>query len=350
LIVLNGEKTVARINKVMNYNQIVADINNKVFYPYYFLMGEEPYFIDKLTDLLSKKILTTEEERELNLITLYGRDTNEATIIAYAKSYGMLPNYQVLIVKEAKDLDDIEKLEPYIDNPSSSSILVVCYKYGTIDKRKTFAKKIEKKGVLYESKCLYDEKVPEWINGCVREFGYRIAPEASVLLAEHLGKDLSRIEKEIEKMAIILNPGSEITVTDIENNIGISKDFNVFELQKALTQRDVLKANRIVSYFVLNPKMNPMIQNIAILFSFFSKVLLYHSIKDKRDSKLVASTLSVNPFFVKDYAAAARTFSLIKLEKIFAYLREADLRSKGIDFNNKDDDTIYKELIYKILH
>ncbi|MDD3878267.1 MAG: DNA polymerase III subunit delta [Bacteroidales bacterium] len=334
----------------MNFDQIVKDIDNQVFYPVYFLMGDEPYYIDKISNLLASKILTTDEEREMNLIILYGGDTNVQTIVSYARSYGMIPNYQVIIIKEAKNLDDIEKLESYIENPSKTSILVICYKYGTIDKRKTIAKKIEKMGVLFESKPLYDDKIPEWVSTLVINKGLRIGPNAALLLSENIGNDLSRIESEINKMTILLPKGSEITVEDIERNIGISKEFNVFELQKALTRKDILKANRIIKYFAQNPKNNPMLQVLAILYSFFCKILIFHTIKDKNDIKLVASTLSVNPFFVKDYTAASRTFPVSKLEKIFEYLRDADMKCKGIESNMKDEDAIYKELIFKIMH
>jgi len=333
----------------VDFNQIIESIKKKVYYPVYFLMGEEPYYINEITNFISNNVLTT-DEKEFNQTVVYGKDTDVETIISYAKRFPMMANYQVVIVKEAQSLDKIEKLQNYIENPLSSTILVICYKYASIDKRKQFAKTLLKKSVLFDSKLLYTNQIPDWINAYVRGEGYKINPHATQLLSENIGNDLTRITHEVKKLIINLPNSKEITIDDIERNIGISKDFNVFELQNALGKKHVLKANRIITYFIQNPKENPLVQVLIILYGYFTKVLLYHTVKNKSDKKEVAATLSVNPFFVDDYKTAAQSYSLQKLSQIFSYLREADMKSKGVDMVTKNDDAIFKELIYKILH
>ncbi len=333
----------------MDFKQIKESIEKKVFYPVYFLMGEEPYYIDVIADLLAEQVLT-EDEKEFNQIIIYGRETDIATVISHAKRFPMMANYQVVIVREAQNIDDIEALKAYIENPLTSTILVICYKYKTIDKRKLFAKAIDKKGVLFESKKLYDNQIPDWINAYIRGLGYKMNQYAVQLLSDYIGSDLTRITNEIQKLIINIPQNKEITVDDIEMNIGISKDFNVFELQKALGKKQVLKAYKIAQYFVRNPKENPIQQILIILFGFFSKVLLFHTLKNKTDRNEVAAVLSVNPAFVEDYKTAARNYSISKLAEIFSCLREADTKSKGIELTGKNDDAIYKELLFKILH
>jgi len=333
----------------VDFNQIIESIKKKVYYPVYFLMGEEPYYIDEITNYIASNVLTN-DEKEFNQTVVYGKDTDEETIISYAKRFPMMANYQVVIVKEAQNLDEIEKLQTYIENPLSSTILVICYKYKTIDKRKLFAKALQKKSVLFESKSLYPNQIPDWVNAYVKSQGYKINPQATQLLSENIGNDLTRITSEVKKLIINLPDSKEITLDDIERNIGISKEFNVFELQNALGKKQVLKANRIITYFVQNPKENPIVQVLIIIYGFFTKVLLYHTIINKSDKKEVAATLSVNPFFVDDYRVASQSYSIQKLTRIFSYLREADMKSKGVNMITKNDDAIFKELIYKILH
>ena len=312
-------------------------------------MGEEPYYIDEISNYIAANVLT-DDEKEFNQTVVYGKDSDVETIVSNAKRFPMMANYQVVIVKEAQNLDKIENLQAYIENPLNSTILVICYKYGSVDKRKQFAKTIQKKSVLFESKSLYANQIPDWVNAYVKGQGYKINPYATQLLADNIGNDLSRIANEVKKLIINLPDKREISVDDIERNIGISKDFNVFELQSALGKKQVLKANRIVNYFVFNPKENPPQMVLPVLYGFFAKVLLYHTVKNKSDRKEVASTLSVNPFFVDDYKTAAQSYSVAKLSQIFSYLREADMKSKGVDMPSRNDDAIYKELIYKILH
>jgi len=333
----------------VNFNQIIQDIKNKVYYPIYFLMGEEPYYIDEISNYIANNILT-DDEKEFNQTIIYGKDTTEETVISYAKRFPMMANYQVVIVKEAQNLPDIEKLQSYIESPLNSTILVICYKYKTIDKRKIFAKIIQKKAVLFESKVLYDNQIPDWINNFVKSKGYKINPYATQLIAENIGADLSRIANEINKLTISIPNTKEITVDIIEQNIGISKEFNVFELQLALAKKNVLKANRIVNHFCKNPKENPLIMVIIMLQSYFIKVLLYHTVKNNPNRNEVAATLSVNPFFLDNYKVAAQNYPIKKLAQIFSYLRNADMNAKGVEQGIKSEDAIYKELIYKILH
>ncbi|TND02578.1 MAG: DNA polymerase III subunit delta [Bacteroidetes bacterium] len=332
----------------MDFASILSDLKKKKYQPVYFLMGEEPYFIDVISDYVEKNILD-ESEREFNQTVLYGRDTDVGTIASEAKRYPMMAEHQVVIVKEAQNVRNIEDLEPYLQNPLTSTILVLCYKYKTLDKRKTFAKTVAKRGVLFESERLREYKIPDWINGYLKEKNYTVGPKASQLLTEYLGNDLGKITNELDKLMINLPPGTEITPDHIQDNIGISKDYNTFELNDALTKRDVVKANRIVNYFAANSKDHPMPVTIAALYSYFSKVLVYHFLQDK-SKDAAARALGVHPFFVQDYQKAASAYPAGKLKLIFSYLREYDLRSKGFENASAGDGELMKELVYKILH
>ncbi len=334
----------------MEYKQIIADLKNQIYHPVYLLMGHEPYYIDQIADYISQNVLKTEEEREFNMAVLYGRDTDEETIISYAKSYSMMANYQLVIVKEAQNLKKIEKLQAYVENPLKSTILVLCYKYGTVDGRKSFAKTVKKNGVLFESKVVYDDKMPDWVSNFVKTKGFAIKPDAAALLAENIGNNLSRMANEVNKLTIVLPQGATITMDEIEKNIGISKDYNVFELQNALCERDILKANKIIDYFSHNPREHPLVMVLPVLYSFFSKILIYQSLKNKNDRRAVIAALGVNPFFLNRYINGAKFFPLKKLPSIFSYLREADEKAKGIGMPTKNDGGILKELIFKIMH
>jgi DNA polymerase-3 subunit delta len=262
-----------------------------------------------------------------------------------------MSNYQVILVKEAQDLKKIEELEPYILKPMESTLLVLCYKYEKIDRRKSLFKNIEKKAVLFESARIYENKIPDWISEYVRKQNYSISAKASYLLAEFLGNDISKIVNEISKLIINVPVHQEITEDYVEKNIGISKDYNVFELQKALGKKDVLKSNQIINYFADNPRDNPLVKVIPLLFSYFSKILVYHHLADKSRNN-VAAALSVNPFFVMDYQQAAANFSSGKLTSIISLLREYDMKSKGVDSSSTSfpDGELMKELVFKILH
>jgi len=291
----------------------------------------------------------TDPEKEFNQTVLYGRDTNVGLIIDVARRFPMMSNYQVVIVREAQDLDKLEDLLPYVEKPLKSTILVLACKYKKIDQRRSFAKQVEKTGVLFESPKIYDNKVPAWINEQIRATGYNITPQACQMLAEYLGSDLGRIINELEKLVINLPAGSTIDGGIIERNIGISKDYNIFELQAALGKKDVVKANRIINYFAANPKLNPSVVVVTVLFNFFMKLMIYHQLNDKSKNS-VASALSVNPFFVKDYEDAAANYSFGKLRMVISILREFDQRIKGINNGSADEGELMKEMVYRILH
>ena len=332
----------------MKYQDIIQQIDNKVFSPVYFLMGEETFYIDKISEHISKNILS-EEEKEFNQTTLYGKDIDVSTIISEAKQFPFGSEYRVVIVKEAQDIRTIEKLESYLDQPSPSTILVICYKYKKIDKRKSFGKNLSKKSVLFDSKKLYDNQVPTWIKAHIKDLGYSIDDKSCRRLTEYLGADLSKINNELSKLILNLEKGESITPKIIEENIGISKDFNIFELQNALGTKDILKANRIIKHFTENPKNHPFVLTISSLFSYFQKIMIYQNLKDK-SNKNAASELAVNPFFISQYQTASKNYSMSKLFKIFTYLKENDLKSKGIGNPSTPEGELLKELTFKILH
>jgi len=280
---------------------------------------------------------------------IYGNDVNVRQVIDYCRRYPMMSNYQVVIVKEAQELDKIEDLQPYLEKPLKSTILVVAYKYKKIDRRKSFAKIIEKHGVLYESQKIYDNNIPDWITRYLKKAGYSITAKATMLLSEFLGNDLSRIRNELDKLRINVPLATTINEEHIEYYIGISKEFNIFELHNALGRRDVLKSNQIINYFADNPRQHPLVVTISMLYNFFLKLMIYHQLKD-RSKNNVASALEVSTFFIKDYEVAARNYSFDKLVSIVGLLRDYDLRSKGVNNQSTDEGELLKELIFKILH
>ncbi|MCX6278585.1 MAG: DNA polymerase III subunit delta [Bacteroidetes bacterium] len=329
-------------------DNILSDLKNRIYYPVYLLHGEESYFIDVISDYIEKNVLS-DLEKEFNQTIIYGKDTNVPTLISYARRFPMMGNYQSLIVKEAQDLEKFEDLQHYVENPLPSTILVLCYKYNKLDKRKVFYKAVEKAGVAFESVRFYDNKIPDWINEYLRERKYSITQKAAIMLIEFLGADLSKIVNEIQKLLINLKPGTEINEDDVDQNIGISKDFNVFELQKALARKDVYKSNQIILHFAANPRENPLVKVIPILTGYFTKLLTYHYLPDKSQNS-VAASLGIKPFFVRDFQQAARNFPVGKLINVIAYLREYDLKAKGVDNASATDGELMKELIFKILH
>lgn len=340
----------------MSADDIIKDLKNRKFKPLYLLHGDEPYYIDLVGNYVEHKLLP-DAEKGFNQTVLYGKDTDIMTVLNAAKRYPMMADYQVVLVKEAQDMkwgkddDDKKSINPllnYLENPLPSTILVFCYKYGKFDKRKKTYKAIEKKGLVFESAALYDNKVPAWIEGFISDKGYRISQPATMMLSEYLGNDLSKIANELEKLMLNISAGQEITLGLVQNNIGISKEYNVFELQTALGKKDVFKVNQIVNYFEANPKANPIVLVLGNLNNYFSKVLAYHYVKDRSQQNL-ARELGVNPFFVKDYEQAARSYDYGKTMRIISYLREYDLKSKGVE-SNAEDGALMKELMFKILH
>jgi DNA polymerase-3 subunit delta len=332
----------------MTEEDILKKISNKAYSPIYFLMGEESYYIDLIADHIEANVLT-EAEKEFNLTVLYGKDVDEATIISQAKRFPMMANYQVVIVREAQALKKIEELQHYVENPVKSTILVICYKYGKLDKRKTFAKVVEKNGILYESPKIYDSQVSAWITDYCRKRKYRIQPKAVSLLAESLGTQLSTLVNELGKLMINVPEGSEITAELVETNIGINKDYNVFELSAALNFKDRTKANRIVLHFCQNEKEHPAVMVIPMLYTSFLRVLLYHHLPDKSTNN-VASALGIKPFFVSEYVKGAANYPRGRIEKVISLLHEYDLKAKGVDNNSAGSGELLKELVYKILN
>ena len=333
----------------MTYNQIIKDLENKNFKPIYFLHGEEPYYIDKITNYIVNNVLS-ESEKSFNQTIFYGRDTNVPTIINAAKRFPMMSSNQVIVVKEAQYLNKLEDLIYYVEKPLKSTLLVIAYKHKKVDKRRKLFNTLKKKDFTYESTKLYDNKIPGWITNYLKERNYDITPKASLLLTEYLGSDLSKITGALEKIFITLSPDiRKIDLETIEENIGISKDFNNFELTNALSVKDILKANRIVNYFAANPKNNPTTLTISSIHFFFSKVLAYHSLKNK-STAIIASELKINPFFVNEYKRAAANYGSQKLVEIVSLLREYDLKTKGWGNTGISPGNLLKELIFKILH
>ncbi|MEN8158227.1 MAG: DNA polymerase III subunit delta [Bacteroidota bacterium] len=333
----------------MTYEQLIGDLKNRAYRPLYFLHGDEPYYIDLVTDYITKNILT-EAEQSFNQTIVYGKESDAAQVINLAKRFPMMSSHQVVVVKEAQELKDFEKLIHYVENPQPSTLLVINYKYKSPDKRKKVFKALEKHGVSFQSKKLYDNQVPGWISGYTSNRKYRIEPKAAALLAEFLGSDLSRIVNEVEKLIIAIgNKERNITPAHVEEHIGISKDYNQFELQNALGKKDLLKANRIINYFAENQKNHHITQTISSLYYYFTKLLLIHYIKD-RSKQNVAATLKVNPYFVKDYESAAKRYSAAKVVDIISQLRTYDMRSKGYNGNTTPAGELLRELLFKILH
>ncbi|MFX0557930.1 DNA polymerase III subunit delta [Maribacter sp. CXY002] len=328
--------------------QIVNDIRKGTIKPIYFLFGEEGYFIDKISDFIGDKVLT-EEEKGFNQMVLYGKDVTIDDIVGNAKRYPMMAEKQVVIVKEAQHLSrNIEKLANYANNPQMTTVLVMCYKYKKLDKRKGLYKIIKKTGVVFESKKLYENQVSDWLRKNLVSSGYSISHKAAILLVEYLGTDLSRINNEMEKLKLALPTNSEITPKDIEEHIGISKDYNNFELKKAIGERNVVKATKIVTYFAQNPKDNPFVLTVTLLHSFFTQLLQYHGLKD-HSPKNVASALRINPYFVGEFQTAAKNYPMKKVSAIISDLREMDLKGKGVGATNMLPSDLLKELLVKII-
>jgi len=341
----------------MSASDIIKDIKARKFKPVYLLHGEEPYYIDQIIHYMEQHVLS-DMEKGFNQTVLYGKDTDMATILNAAKRYPMMSDYQLIVVKEAQDLKwaketegsskEAEFVQAYFEKPLQSTILVLGYKYANFDKRKKIFKSVTKSGLVFQSDPVRDYKLAGWIEDLVKEKGAKIAPQAAALMAEYLGTDLSKISNELEKLMLNVSKETTIDTDHIQKNIGISKEYNVFELQKALASRNVLKANQIVNYFADNPKANPMVMVMANLNAYFTKILKYHYLQNKGDT---ARELGVNPYFVKDYEAAARSYNINKTFDIISLLREYDLKSKGVDSTgNVTDGELLKELMFKVLH
>lgn len=328
--------------------KIVNDIKSKNYKPIYFLCGEETYYIDKISDLIESSVLT-EDEKSFNQVVLYGRDTTVEEIVSTAKRFPMMADFQVVIVKEAQNLSKtFEKFESYAVNPQLTTILVFAYR-DKPDGRKKIFKTIKDKGVWFESKKLYDNQVPDWIVKVLKGQNYGIEPKAAAMLAEFLGTDLAKINNELEKLKIVFPEGHIFTPKNIEENIGFSKDYNVFELKSALSMRNQQKAYTIIHNFAANPKDNPIVVVSGQMFAFFAQLLQYHGLKDKSKFN-AAKVLGVNPFFMDEYATASKNYPMRKVSQIIEIIRDMDVKSKGVGSGSMKEDDMLKELVYKIFN
>lgn len=332
------------------FNSLRNDIQSRKFKPIYLFMGDESYFMDVLTDLLSATVLS-ETEKDFNMLTFYGTDSDVNLVIASARRYPMMSEYQLIVLKEAQNLENFELLDVYAKKPMLSTILVINYKHGTVDKRKSLVKNIAKLGEVFESKKLYDNQIPSFLQSWVKERGMSIDEKSAQMMSDYVGNDISKLIPQLEKLEISLPAGERrITAALIEKNIGISKDYNTFELQRAVISKNVVAANRIVDYFEKNPKDNPIMATIAVLFNYFSNLLECYWLPQKNEASIMEALNMKSSFFVRDYMTGLRNFSAQKVMSIISDLRTYDARSKGLDNVSASHGDLLKELVYRIMH
>ena len=329
---------------------ILRELRAKQYRPVYYLMGEEPYYIDVIADYIEEHVLT-ETEKEFNQTVVYGADVDVATIINAAKRYPMMAEHQVVIVKEAQAVRGMDELAYYLQKPLMSTILVLCHKHGALDRRKKLAVEIEKTGVLFESKKLKETQLPGFITNYLKRKGFDIDPKATSMIAEFVGTDLSRMAGELEKLMITMPKGqTRVTPEQIEQNIGVSKDYNNFELRAALVEKDVLKANRIIKYFEDNPKNNPIQVTLSLLFGFFSNLMVAYYAPEKSEQGIASYLGLKSPWQAREYLAAMRRYGGVKTMQIIGDIRQADAMSKGVGNSSIGNGDILRELVFKILH
>ena len=333
----------------MTYPQIIKELKAKKYSPIYLLHGNEPYYIDKISRYVEENVLT-EREKSFNQMIMYGKDTDHKTLIDTCSRYPMMASHQVVILKEAQEMKTLKELLPYIEKPVHTTILVICFKHKKFDGRTKFGKLVKQKALIFESKKLYDNQIPDWIQSYLKDKKLSISPSASVLVAEYLGENLSKVSNELDKLAINLAPGTEVNEKHIQEQIGISKEYNVFELQKALGAKNVVKSNRIINYFISNPKKNPLVVVVGTLFNFFSKVYLTHFLKNSSEKEMMEKLGVRHAFFLKDYKLAARNYHYQQSQDVISILKEYDLKSKGVDRVNATEGDLMKEMVFKILH
>jgi DNA polymerase-3 subunit delta len=331
----------------MSVEKIISDWKKGSFKPIYWLEGEEDFFIDKAVDYAEHKILN-ESESSFNLSVFYGKDANWADIVNACRRYPMFAERQVVVLKEAQQMRDVEKLETYMENPLASTVFVVSYKEKKLDARKKFTKLVKEKGVLVTTKKMYDRELPEWTQTLIHSKGLTISPKGLALLVDHIGNDLTRIENEIDKLSVNLGKRTNITEDDIEEYIGVSKEYNVFELQAALAAKDLSRSIRIIQYFEANPKAGPIQLILPSLYSFFSKVFMVFGVGSS-DEKSIAAAIGVNPYFMKDYMQAAKAYSYPGVEKTLLLLHQYNLKSIGVGSANTEDASLLKEMVVKIM-
>ena len=334
----------------LSCDDILKELRAKQYRPIYYLMGEESYYIDLIADYITDNVLS-ETEKEFNLTVVYGADVDIATVINAAKRYPMMSEYQVVIVKEAQAIRNMEELSFYLQKPLNSTILVICHKHGTLDKRKKLVAEVEKVGILFESKKIKDSQLPAFINSYMKRKGIDMEPKASAMLADFVGTDLSRLTGELEKLIITLPAGQKrVTPEQIAKNIGISKDYNNFELRSALVEKDILKANKIIKYFEENPKTNPIQMTLSLLFNFYSNLMLSYYSPEKTEQGIASWLGLKSPWAARDYLTAMRRYNGVKTMQIIGEIRYADAKSKGINNASMSDGDILRELVFKILH
>lgn len=329
--------------------QLINDLKASKYYPVYLLSGEEDYYIDKVSDYFEHNVID-QDNKDFNQTILYANDTDMSTVLSYAKQYPVISPIRLLLVKEAQAFEpkEWEQLSNYLKNPMSQTLLVLCYRHKNFDKRSKVYKEINEKGCICEKAKIRDNELPDWIGTFANQNGYNVTLKGAMLIAECLGNHLDKIANEMSKIFINIKPGESIDENIIEQYIGISKDYNIFELQKAIGSRNALQCNRIINHFAANPKENPIQKILPILYSFFIKIMIYHQLPDK---KKASSALGVNPYFIRDYETAANNYSLGKLASCIGYLYDTDLRSKGLhNSGTVSDGELLKELIFKVIH
>ena len=332
----------------MNHTDILTDLKKGKYAPVYFLHGEEPYYIDLISDYIENNILS-DSERSFNLTILYGKDVDHKTVIDNARRFPMMATNQVVILKEAQSMKSLQDLNIYIENPLHSTLLVICHKHKKLDKRTKFAKVVQRNAVVLESKRPYDNQMPKWVSSYLKELGYEIKPLESNLIAEYLGNNLSKVANELDKLAINLPSGHTITKDDIQEHIGISKDYNIFELQDAIGSRNQSKCYRIVKYFQSNPRNHPLVVVIGTLYSFFAKIYMMHFLRHAPEREIQKTLGLSSGYFIKDYKKAASSYSKTQTEEVLHLLKQYDLKAKGVERVSFSDQAILQELVYHIL-
>ncbi|MDA0196259.1 MAG: DNA polymerase III subunit delta [Bacteroidetes bacterium] len=336
------------------WESTLNDLKKGNYSPVYFLHGDEPFYIDLLSDFVEENVLD-QASKGFNQTILYGKDVDMSQVLNQARRFPMMAERQVVIVKEAQEIKDLNKQEgqeqlmSYLEHPLITTLLLFSHKHKPFDQRKKLAKVLDQKAIVINSKKIYDNKLPEWAQKYTGQKGHSIDEKAAFILAENIGNNLQRLANEIDKILINFKDKVTIDPTLVEKYVGISKEYNSFELQKALAFKDVFKANQIVNYFANNPKSNPLLLTIAMLYSFYSKLLLIHHAED-RSERGIASKLRISPFFVNEYITATNKYPLNQVIRNIGFLRQADLRSKGVDAVNPTDGQLLKELIFKLMH
>lgn len=335
----------------MTYQEIGAEIKKGVFRPIYFLCGDESYFIDKVSNHL-EKVVVDEASRDFNLHIMYGRDVDAGMIVNAAKRFPMMSDKQLVVVKEAQNIKKLDDLISYIENPLASTVLVITYKHKALDKRTAIYKKIKASSnvAFMETKKLYDNQIPDWISMYCKQKKFAIDQKSAALMVEFLGNDLSKVSNELDKLMIACGENRTITSDIIAENIGVSKDFNNFELMNAIGKRDVLKVNRIVNYFESNQKDHPIFVTISTLFNYFTALLSYSFVPKNSDKNTTARTMGINPYFLKDYVAATNFYKPPQIVRNIALLREFDMKAKGVNNAGTPPGELLRELVYKIMH